>query len=161
MKTKNIFSKFLFACALTSAVVLISSCSKDDDNNNNNAKTYTLSGNGSGAQESPAVTTTGTSTFTGTYNSGTNKMDYTINWTSISGVATSVRLYSGASAGQNATVFTDLTIGVNGTSGSSSGSVTLSDSSEAQLLSGKMYYNIHTATNINGEVRGQISATAN
>ena len=37
------------------------------------------------------------------------------------------------------------------------GAVTLSPAARADLLAGRAYVNVHTATNVNGEVRGQIT----
>src|SRR5688572_1860641 len=54
---------------------------------------YTISGNASGAQVSPAGT--GTGAIAGTYNQNTNQLTYTINWTGISGTAQGGGIYLG------------------------------------------------------------------
>ena len=137
----------------------MASCEKNKDDNNGNTNNYSVSGNASGAQENPAVTTNGAATLNGTYNSSTNKFDYTINWTDLSGPATMIHLHGPGASGINAGVLIGLTISTNGISGTASGSVTLADSTEAHLLNGNVYYNIHTLTNPDGEIRGQITAT--
>lgn len=160
MKTTNIFKKIFFATTLLGAVILVPACDKDDDDDNT-ATTYTLSGDASGSQQNPPVTTGGSATLTGTYNSGTNRLDYTINWTGLSGIVTVAHIHGPALVSENAGPIVDLNLTVNGISGTASGSATLADSTEAYLLSGKLYYNIHTALNVDGEVRGQIATTAN
>jgi hypothetical protein len=44
------------------------------------------------------------------------------------------------------------------TSGAFSGSATITDTQESQLLAGLWYMNIHTATSAGGEIRGQVYA---
>lgn len=160
MKTKRIFRNTFFASILLSGILLMSSCEKDDDNDIND-DTYAVSGDASGSQENPAVTTSGTATLSGTYNASSNKLDYTINWTGISGTATMIHFHAPASVGVNASVITDLTISTNGISGQSKGSVTLSETEESYLLSGQVYYNIHTLQYPDGEIRGQVITSAN
>jgi hypothetical protein len=46
----------------------------------------------------------------------------------------------------------------NASAGSATGTINLTDAQEADLLAGKWYTNIHTATNGAGEIRGQITA---
>jgi CHRD domain len=161
MKTQNIFTRYSFVFAIAIAgLITMASCKKDKNDTNNNASSYTVAGSGSGSQESPAVTTTATASLTGTYNATTNKLDYTITWTGLSGVASVVQLQGPGGSGVNASVITGLTITTNGVSGTSSGSATLTDDAETALLAGNVYYNILTVANPTGEVRGQVSAVA-
>ena len=55
----------------------------------------------------------------------------------------------------------DIVITTNGVSGTASGSATLTSDVESYLLAGTLYYNLHTVANVNGEIRGQVSATPN
>src|SRR5688572_14304247 len=97
---KTIFVKrnvwTLFTGMLLSIFML--SCTKDD---NGNAETYTTTGNASGSQQNPAVTTTGTSSLTGSYNATTNNWQYTITWSTLTSAATAVQLYGPADIGLN------------------------------------------------------------
>ncbi|HTH30469.1 MAG TPA: CHRD domain-containing protein, partial [Lacibacter sp.] len=61
--------------------------------------------------------------------------------------------------GVNAGVLIPLTVNVNGVTGRIEASVSLPDSTEQFLLQGRLYYNLHTTLNPNGEIRGQIIAT--
>lgn len=153
---KNLIA-LLTGAFLTTAVV---SCSKDD-NTNGNTETYNTSGNASGAQQSPAVATTGSGSLIGTYDARTNNWQYTINWTTLTSAATAVQLFGPANAGVNENMLLALTITTPGISGSAGGSVTLTEQQEAWLLAGQLYYSVITAANITGEIRGQITASPN
>ncbi len=157
MKSIKMLKRALFATTLSSALFM-TSCSKNDATPDT---TYTLSGNASGAQENPPVTTSGSGTINGTYNANTNKLDYSINWSGLSGAPTVAHFHGPALAGLNASPMVDISISVSGITGSATGSVTLHDTTEAHFLNGKAYYNIHTAARPGGEIRGQIVATRN
>lgn len=161
MKTTRIFNRVFFACPLLAALLLTVSCDKDNDDNMNNDTTYTISGDASGAQENPAVTTSATATLTGTYNASTNQLSYTINWTELSDAATTAHFHGPAAAGTNADVLIPLTIVTNGAAGQATDTITIADSTENYLLNGNVYYNIHTLLHPDGEIRGQVVATAN
>jgi len=159
----NFFRKTLFsALTIASAALIMTSCDKnDDDDNNDNNKTYTISGSATGAQETPAVTTTATSTLTGNYNAGTNTLTYNINWTGLSGVVSVAHFHGPAAVGVAADPLLPIAITTNGATGSTSGSVVVADSVETALLDGKVYYNLHTAAHPTGEIRGQVAASSN
>ena len=161
MKKVFMFKKgtALFAGALLLGSVLMSSCKKDKDDNKSTM--YTLSGNANGSQVVPSVSGTGTGTITGTYNASTNTLNYNIGWNALSGSASSVGFYDGAASGANGTqVGSNVAITTAGATGGAVGTVTLTDAQETDLLAGRWYYLIGTAANSSGEVRGQISTTA-
>jgi len=149
----------LLAGTLVLGSLLYTGCDKEDDDNNND-KMYTVSGASSGSQMSPSVTGTGTGTFNGTYNANTNVLTYTSTWTGLTGAPTSAAFYSGASGTNGAIVGSNWALGsgLTGT-GTFSGTITLTEAQEAQLLAGGMYYTYNTAAHASGEIRGQITAT--
>jgi len=149
--------KKFFLMSVAALALGFTSCDKDDDDDDPD-NSYTLSATANGAQEVPAVTTNATGTLTGTYNSETNVMNYTINWTGLSGAAQMMHFHGPALAGVNAGVAEPITGFTAAAAGSYTGSVTLSDAQEADLLAGRWYWNVHTVANGNGEIRGQISA---
>jgi hypothetical protein len=157
MKIK-LFSKGMFIALFASASLFITSCDKDDDDDNAGDVTYTVSGNASGTQEVPAVTTTATGTLTGTYNKTTNELQYNISWTGLSGDVTAAHFHGPALAGETADPLVSLAVTTNGVTGNITGTTMLHDSTEVHLLSGKLYYNLHTLLNTGGEIRGQVSA---
>jgi hypothetical protein len=134
----------------------LTACDKDDDDDQQKT-TYTLSATANGAQEVPAVTTTATGTVSGTYNSGTNALSYTVTWTGLSGAPTLMHFHGPALAGEIASPAVTITGFPATASGTYSGSATLTEAQEADLLAGKWYWNAHTAINGSGEIRGQVS----
>ena len=158
MKAIQFFKTVIPAVALSS-LFIFSSCDKDDDDDD--IKTYTISGDANGSQEVPAVSTGAIGTLTGNYDVSTNVLNYNITWSGLSGNVNAAHIHGPAMMGENAGVIHPLNVTTNGLSGVISGAVTLSDSTETQLLAGNLYYNLHTAMHPNGEIRGQISTSRN
>ena len=147
--------RFLSFLVISVAFAGLTSCDKEDDNNG----MYTISGNSSGSQMVPSVNGTATGTIAGNYNANTNVFTYTMAWTGLSAAASTAAFYTGT-AGTNGTLFENATITTSGSTGASVGTVTLTDAEETALLNGSMYYVVGTSNNVNGEIRGQITATA-
>ena len=157
---KRFLSLAAAASMALSALVFLPACDDDDDDNFDNDNMFTLSGNASGSQMVPAVTGTGTGTFSGTYNSSTRVMNYTSTWSGLTGAPTSGSLYYGASGVSGTAVGTPWTFTAPvGTSGTFTGSMTLTPEQASQLTAGNWYYSYGTAANTGGEIRGQISVT--
>jgi hypothetical protein len=139
---------------------ILSACSKDDmDTSGDN--TYRTSGNASGSQQSPPVTTSGSGTLSGTYNATSNVWNYDINWTALAGTVTAVEIHGPATAGVNGQLQVALTVTAPGINGNAKGSVTLTEQQEAMLLADQLYYTVVSAVHATGEIRGQIDAQAN
>lgn len=155
---RKTFYSFLAASLLTCSLFV--GCDKDDDDINDDDNMYSLSGSASGAKEIPANMSTGTATISGTYNKATNSLSYTINWTGLTGNVSAAHFHGPASATETAGPILDITIGTNGTSGSASNTVTVTDAFENALLDGKIYYNLHSALYPNGEVRSQVATSS-
>ena len=160
MKRINLFRTFAISAVLAITSLLIVGCDNNDDDDRDNGS-YTISGSASGSQEVPAVTTSATGTISGTYDARTNSLTYSINWNGLSNIVTGLHFHGPAVVGQEAGVIHPLTITTNGTTGGASGTLTLADTTEAHLLGGRLYYNIHTVLNPDGEIRGQMTATEN
>lgn len=157
MKNNRFFSGILLSsCIAASTLFVLPACDKDDDDDNVPNERFELSGSATGAQEVPAVTTNGTGTISGSYDKNTNTLSYDINWTGISGDATVAHFHGPADPGVSAGPLVDIPITTNGVNGRANGTVVIHDSVETALLSGKVYYNIHTATFPEGEIRGQV-----
>ncbi|MES2329213.1 MAG: CHRD domain-containing protein [Bacteroidota bacterium] len=150
----------VFASLVLATSLLFSSCAKDSGYVSASV-TYSLSGNASGSQAVPASSNSnGSGTFSGTYNSSTKVMTYTSSWSNLTGAPVSGGLYSGL-AGQVGSSIAVWSLGGGlGASGSFSTSTTLNADQEAKLLSGQTYYILSTTANASGEIRGQISASA-
>ena len=141
----------------TIGAVALTSCDKDDDADNN--APYNISGDASGSQVVPAVTGNGTGTISGTYNPQTRVLNYSSNWNGLSGAPTTGGFYIGARGASGTVVGTPWTIGANSTgTGSTSGTMTLTEDQAKSFLDGGWYYTYGTTANPSGEVRGQIAA---
>lgn len=138
---------------------LLSACDKDDDDKMTPNAKYTISGAASGAQEVPAVTTTATGNLTGSYDTVSKQLIYSINWTGLSGDVTVAHFHGPALAGESASPLQDLTIVTNGMAGVATDTITASADLHTALLAGKVYYNVHTLTNPDGEIRGQVNVS--
>lgn len=155
-KRKEIFHSMLIGGLFLSVLSL--SCNKDDDDKKDDR--YKLSGTASGAAERPnPVASNGTGTITGTYNLQNNMIEYTITWSGISGNPSAMHFHGPADVTLAAGVQVPIMVPSGaGTSGTVSGTATLTDAQETDLLAGKWYYNIHTAAYPGGEIRGQVTA---
>lgn len=145
----------VFATAALCMFLLVA-CTKDDDATPK--VTYNLAATASGAQEVPAVNTNATGTLTGTYNINTKALSYTITWNGLSGAPTGMHFHGPAMAGANAGVALGITGFPATASGTYTGSATLTAAQQDDLLAGKWYWNVHTAANPGGEIRGQVNA---
>src|SRR5687768_15537365 len=102
MKTNHVKNSASLLFISLISLVLFNSCSKENFSNNNSGDpVYSTNGTASGAQQNPAVATGGSATLTGVFNARTNNWDYTINWTSLSSMATAVQIHGPASVGVN------------------------------------------------------------
>src|SRR5687768_12457576 len=150
MISTKLFSSLLL-CGGLLLITAILSCNKDDDPPSNK---YNVTGNASGAQEVPAVTTSGTGTITAVYDADNNKLDYTITWTGLTGTVSNMHFHGPA----DPTISAGVQIGIDNwtatMAGTVSGTATLNETQEADLLAGKWYCNIHTTFRAGGEIRG-------
>lgn len=142
---------------LTGSLTLTSCDDKDEQPATTN---YTISGNATGDQVVPAVSGTGTGTISGTYNPDTRMLTYSSNWNSLSGAPSTGGFYNGGSGIAGTAVGAPWTFDANATgTGTTNGSMTLTEAQASQFLGGNWYYSYSTAANPGGEVRGQITTT--
>ncbi len=156
MKRKKFYEISL--SALLVAMVALVSCSKDEAAPATN-DIWKINATLNSAQEVPVNPSTATGTATGTLDATTNIFSYTSTWTGLTSPATVGHFHSPALAGANASPLIHFVLINNGTAGTASGSVTLTDAQEADLLAGKFYANVHTATYGGGEIRGQVATS--
>jgi CHRD domain len=107
-----------------------------------------------GSSEVPIVSGAGTGTFEAKLDPSTKVLKWTVAYNGLTGVATSAHFHGPATIGENAppVVPVDgiLTSPING-------ETTLTAAQLDDLKSGKWYFNVHTAANPNGEIRGQLA----
>jgi hypothetical protein len=105
------------------------------------------------AAEVPANASKGTGTLTATYDETSKKLTWKGKTSGLTGPATAAHFHGPAEAGKNA----DVVIPITGSEKDSfEGSATLTDAQAADMMAGKWYVNVHTATNKGGEIRGQL-----
>ena len=162
MKTTNYFRwRTVYACiaVMLFSCLFITSCDDDDDGNPVDNQPYTISGNASGSQMVPEVTGTGSATITGTYNPATRELNYTSNYSELTGQPNAGGFYIGASGSSGLAVGTPFSITGGTGTGTTTGKFTLTTEQADQLLGGNWYYSYGTAAYPSGEVRGQITTT--
>ena len=91
--------------------------------------------------------------ITGTYDSRTNLLDYTLTWADLTSAVNNMHFHSGA-PGVSGGV--DLAVGGPWVSPQSASGVLIGEPQEVNLLAGNWYLNIHSATFGSGEIRGQV-----
>jgi len=105
------------------------------------------------ASEVPAVDSKGSGALTASYDTASKKLTYTVNYKDLSGPATAAHFHGPADAKTNAGVVVPVK---EVTPATLKGEATLTDAQAADLQAGKWYFNIHTAANKGGEIRGQV-----
>lgn len=160
MKIQQLKKTFLIAAVGVTMTSLFISCKKDNDNNTPDNRPYSVSGTANSSQMVPTGTGTGTANFSGTYNPATRMMTYTSTWTGLSGGPSSAGFYSGATGTTGTQAGMPWTIGAGSTgTGTTTGSMILSEAEATQMTNGNWYYSYGTTTKPGGEVRGQLRAT--
>ena len=107
-----------------------------------------------GKSEVPATTSAGTGAADLDYDAATKKLSWKLTYSGLSGPATAAHFHGPAEAGKNAGVMVPIP-GI--ASSPVEGSATLTEAQASDLMSGKLYMNIHTAANPGGEIRGQVT----
>ena len=105
-----------------------------------------------GAQQVPPVQTSATGTADLTYDPATRVLTWDVNHSGLSGPATMAHFHGPADVGVNASPV----VPQSGLDSPMKGEATLTEAQAAQFTSGKWYFNIHTAANKGGEIRGQV-----
>ncbi len=107
----------------------------------------------SGASEVPPTAGGGSGTLQASLNQQTRVLVWSITVAGLSGPPTAAHFHGPAMPGENAGVAMAITLGL-GTQ--DRGTMTLSSAQVEDLMAGKWYVNVHTATHPDGEVRGQL-----
>jgi hypothetical protein len=118
------------------------------------AATIALKATLNAASEVPAKSSSGTGVLTAKLNTATNELTYHVTFDGLTGAAAAAHFHGpaapGANAGPQVAVKTAPIVSpIDGTA-------TLTPAQEKDLLAGKWYFNIHTAANAGGEIRGQV-----
>lgn len=117
------------------------------------AETMSFKADLKAASEVPPNDSAGTGDVTATYNTSGRQLTWSGTVSSLSGPATAAHFHGPAEPGKNAGVLVPAA-GVK--MGPFEGSATLTEAQAKALVAGQTYFNVHTAANPNGEVRGQV-----
>ena len=104
--------------------------------------------------EVPPNDTKGSGSLTATFDTATKTLSWTATYSGLSGPVTMSHFHGPADPGVNAGVVVPQTAGLDSPQ---KGQATLTDAQATELAAGKWYYNIHTAQNKGGEIRGQVT----
>jgi CHRD domain len=95
----------------------------------------------------------GSGSLTATFDTATKKLSWKADYTGLTGPATMAHFHGPAPVGKNAGVLVPLTGSL---TSPLEGSATLTAAQVKALEAGDMYFNVHTAANKGGEIRGQV-----
>ena len=150
----RIFSTLLLATGLLAA----SACSKTSDSMAPAAVALpAVSGTFSGAQESPAVPTSATGSFAGTFDKATRELRYTVTFTGLTPVAAHLHLGAPGMGGGVFLTFPKNNATSDGYQSPIVGTSTLTQAQADALLANGVYANMHTPANPNGEIRADLT----
>jgi len=118
------------------------------------AGTVNLKADLKGASEVPAKAVSGTGKVEATLNTDTNEFSYHVVFSGLTGAPVAAHFHGPAAEGVNAKP----QIAVKGDPLASpiEGNATLTSEQAKDLLDGKWYFNVHTAANPSGEIRGEV-----
>jgi len=105
------------------------------------------------AAETPPTTSTGSGTLTATFDTDSKKLEWTAEYSGLTGPAVAAHFHGPAPVGKAAPIEVPLQAPLDSPM---KGSATLTDAQAKDLMDGMMYINIHTAANKPGEIRGQM-----
>ncbi len=143
MKIANsVFRALVTVCALTLVSVAA------------HAASINLKADLKASAEVPPKDSAGTGTLTGTLNTETNEFTYHIEFSGLTGPVAAAHFHGPAAEGVNAKP----QLPIKGTPITSpiDGKATLTAEQAKELVDGKWYFNLHTAANPGGEIRGQV-----
>jgi hypothetical protein len=143
--------KSLLLAALA-VLTLTTACKKDEDTSPPTPSPMQVTGTFSGANETPAVTTSATGNVSATYDKSTKTLTYTVTYAGLTPTAGHFHLGAPGVAGPVVITFPYVAYSP------IMGSTLLTPSQETALLAGNMYANLHTTANPSGEIRANVVA---
>ena len=117
------------------------------------ADMYSLKADLKPSSEVPPNSSKGTGNLTGSYDTVSKTLSYTVTYANLTGAATAAHFHAPAEPGKNAGVEIPIKSSLDTPI---TGTTVLNDEQAKNLTDGKTYFNIHTAANKGGEMRGQV-----
>ena len=140
---KNSSLSFVSALGVSLALTLASA----------SAETMKFKADLTGPGENPPTTSKGTGSIEASYDSATKKLEWSGSYSGLTGPEIAAHFHGPAVAGVNAGVM----VPVDAKASPFTGSATLTDEQAKAFADGKVYFNVHTAENKGGEIRGQMT----
>ncbi|SIT36090.1 conserved exported hypothetical protein [Paraburkholderia ribeironis] len=106
------------------------------------------------SSEVPPRVSHGHGMLNATFDTSTKALQWTITYEGLSGPVTAAHFHGPAPVGQNANV--QVPIGKSALASPIKGSAALTEQQVTDLMAGQWYFNVHTAQNPMGEIRGQV-----
>ena len=136
-------ARFWIGCSGLSLIALLAVTSLS------NAEIVKLKADLKATEEVPSNDSKGTGTLEATYKLSSKQLSYTAEYSGLTGNATMAHFHGPADPGKNAPIV----VPVQGSVASPiKGTATLTDAQGAELLAGKLYFNVHTEKNKGGEI---------
>lgn len=104
------------------------------------------------ASEVPATQSKATGEVSATFDPATKRLSWKGSYSDLTGPVTAAHFHGPAKPGENAGVLVPVTASAS----PFTGEATLDDAKAADLEAGRLYFNLHTAANPKGEIRGQV-----
>lgn len=120
------------------------------------ADTVNLQADLKASAEVPPKASDGHGQLTATYDTSSKDLHWHVVYADLTGPATMAHFHGPAPVGKNAGVV--VPIAANDLPSPIDGHATLTEAQEKDLLAGNWYFNVHTAKNPGGEIRGQVEA---
>jgi hypothetical protein len=117
------------------------------------AETIKLKADLKGASEVPAKDVTGSGQLTATYDTTGKLLHFHVIYAGLTGPVSAAHFHGPAAEGANAKPQVPVKAPFDSPI---DGDATLTDEQSTDLLAGKWYFNLHTAANPGGEIRGQV-----
>jgi hypothetical protein len=118
------------------------------------ADTVALQANLQPSSEVPPHVSKGHGALKATFDTATDTLQWTVTYSGLTGPATMAHFHGPAPVGQNAKV--QVPIPMDQLASPIKGEAKLTEAQANDLLGGQYYFNIHTAKNPGGEIRGQV-----
>lgn len=118
------------------------------------AETTTLKADLEPSSEVPPTTSKGHGELNGRFDTSTRELKWTVTYEGLTGPATMAHFHGPAPVGQNADVV--VPIPKDKLASPIKGEKTLTEKEASELMAGQWYFNVHTAQNPKGEIRGQV-----
>ncbi|CEJ96278.1 FIG00457328: hypothetical protein [Caballeronia glathei] len=118
------------------------------------ADTVALTANLQPSSEVPPRVSKGHGILDATFDTSSKTLTWTATYAELSGPVTMAHFHGAAPVGQNAKVQVPVDKGA--LASPMKGQATLTDQQVTDLMAGQWYFNVHTAENPGGEIRGQV-----